>query len=295
MKLTQSIVLLFLCTMLLTACHGNEKQKKSFASQQLSSMVFVKGGSFQMGPSNNQKKQIAPNNQPRHKVTLPSYYMNKYLVTWGNYDTYSTLNHLKRIDEKGYKLKAFDRAPNYPVTMTSWYQANNYCQYLGKITGLPFDLPTEAQWEYAARSRGLDIEDATNTGTDDYGKNTPDADQIQNQPGNIIKMPFPDAVGKFPPNPLGMYDMTGSVYQWTKNWNYSYPSIPQTNPQGPKTGTMKMTRGGGMDVASPGFYGVYIRSGSKPSFISESIGFRCVINSTKPMSELKEIVETNLS
>ena len=68
---------------------------------------------------------------------------------------------------------------------------------------------------------------------------------------------FPMAVGKFPPNPLGLYGMTGSVYQWVKNWYYLYSTKPVTDPQGPKTGTDKAVRGGGGDAASPGFYGLY--------------------------------------
>ena len=291
------IVALAVGVLALTSCHAtpDKAQVNKFVIEQLNNMAFVKQGSFLMGPSKKESQWASGNNQPQQPVTLSSYYMAKYLVTYKNYDFYTASNNLPRTDEEGYKLKAFYRSPKHPVTSINWQSASNYCHYLANKSGLPFTLPTEAQWEYAARNRGQDVDDATNTATSIYGKNTPNAQQIMNQPGNLDKSPFPMAVGKFPPNPLGLYDMTGSVYQWVKNWYYLYSTKAVTDPQGPKTGTDKAVRGGGGDVSSPGFYGLYIRQPAAPSSGDESTGFRCVINSTKPMSELKAIAMKHLS
>ena len=284
-------------TMLLTACSAkpSEQEVKKFVLQQLDNMAFVKQGSFLMGPGKKEHQWASGNNQPQQSVTLSSYYMAKYLVTWGNYDFYTTSNNLPRLVKEGYKYKMFWRSPQHPATNMNWQSASNYCHYLANKSGLPFALPTEAQWEYAARNRGQDVDDATNTGTSIYGKNTPDAQQLENQPGHVDDSPFPMTVGKFPPNPLGLYGMTGSVFQWVKNWFYPYSTKPVTDPQGTKTGTEKATRGGGDDVASPGFAGIYIRAALKPDYVGEDVGFRCAINSAKPMSELKAIAMKHLS
>jgi formylglycine-generating enzyme required for sulfatase activity len=283
MNILYKLLIVVISCLIFISCNGQSKKFEQFANRQFSEMVFVKGGSFHMGPSQKEKKWIAPNNQPRHKVNLTGYYIDKYLVTYANFDKYTELNHLSRIDEEGYKLKAFYRTPKHPVTTVSWYQANNYCHYLAKKTGLPFDLPTEAQWEYAARDRGQEVVDATNTGTSIIGKNTPSAHQLETQPGHLDNTRFPMPVGSFPPNPLGLYDMTGSIYQWMKNWYYNYPSSAQINPQGPKTGTQKVVRG--QDDL------IYIRNLVSPSIKDETVGFRCVINSSKSMSELKKTVQ----
>jgi formylglycine-generating enzyme required for sulfatase activity len=292
-KVNSSLLVVSLAA-ILSACHGQAEKVRQFATQQLNDMVFVQDGSFMMGPGAKEAKWVAPNNQPRHKVTLSSYYMSKYLVTYGDFDRYTESTGLPMIDKDGYKLKAFNRNAKHPVTTVTWQQANNYCQYLAQKTGLPFDLPTEAQWEYAARSRGLEVNDATNTGTSIFGENTPDAQQLENQPGNVVKLPFPMEVGKFPPNPLGLYDMTGSVYQWMKNWYYNYTSSAKTDPQGPKTGSKKMVRGGGIDVNEEAYIGVYARLAVDPTMKNEVDGFRCVINSEKPMSELQKIAAQHL-
>ena len=272
---------------ILSACHGQAEKVRQFATQQLNDMVFVQDGSFMMGPGAKEAKWIAPNNQPRHKVMLSSYYMSKYLVTYGSYDLYTQFNHLPYQDEEGRKLNIFWRTAKHPVTGVSWQQASNYCHYLAQETGLPFDLPTEAQWEYAARSRGLEVNDATDTGISIFGKNTPNAKQLENQPGHLDDSPFPMEIGKFPPNPLGLYDMTGSVYQWMKNWYYNYTSSAKTDPQGPETGNKKVVRG--QDDL------IYIRNLVDSTLKDETVGFRCVINSDKPMSELQKIVAQHLN
>ena len=147
---------------------------------------------------------------------------------------------------------------------------------------MPYDLPTEAQWEYAARSRGQEVQWSSNNGLYDPGKNTPNEKQILDNPLGSFR-PMKSAV--FPPNPLGLYDMTGSLYQWMKNSMYSYPGIPQTDPQGSNNPNNKVTRGGGYTMDT-NISGVYYREGGDLS-ANEATGFRCVINSSLPPDQLK--------
>jgi sulfatase modifying factor 1 len=260
------------------------------ATEQRNDMVFVQGGTFMMGPGSKESQWIAGNNQPRHPVTLSGYYISKYLVTFSQYDLYTKLTQGEWIIPS--ELRFHDtkhRAPQAPAQGVTWYQAEGYCKYLAQQTGLPYDLPTEAQWEYAARSRGQEVNWASDDGTYKPGKNTISYEQTEAyyqalNTGTDDLIPFPLAVGSFPPNPLGMYDMAGAVQEWVKDWSYSYPSTSQINPQGAKTGTQKMMRGGSV-ASSLDFQGIYFRDAGDPKN-GNIMGFRCVINSTTPPAQL---------
>ena len=199
------LVALVVGVMALTSCYAtpHKSQVNRFVLQQLDNMAFVKQGSFLMGPGKKEHQWASGNNQPQQPVTLSSYYMAKYLVTWGNYDFYTTSNNLPRLVKDGYKYKMFWRSPQHPATNMNWQSASNYCHYLAKKSGLPFTLPTEAQWEYAARNRGQNVDDATNTGTSIYGKNTPNAQQIMNQPGHVDDSHFSNGCWQIPTQPTG--------------------------------------------------------------------------------------------
>jgi formylglycine-generating enzyme required for sulfatase activity len=108
---------------------------------------------------------------------------------------------------------------------------------------LPFDLPTEAQWEYVARSRGQFFVWATDNGNIDYGRNVPAAGQIELLNSSKARGPYP--VGLFPANSLGLFDASHDGEEWVNDWydeNY-YKASPKEDPQGPSTGTMKVARG----------------------------------------------------
>ncbi|KAF7963965.1 hypothetical protein AWV80_03925 [Cupriavidus sp. UYMU48A] len=135
-----------------------------------------------------------------------------------------------------------------------WQQAKDYCQWLGKQTGVPFDLPTEAQWEYAARSRGQNFIWATDNGNMDKGRNMASAEQKRllrpvvrtapDDPTNVSRaMLFP--VGVFPPNPLGLHDVNANGWEWMQDWYDAnwYRVSPELDPKGPPTGTLRSLRG----------------------------------------------------
>lgn len=255
-----------------------------FVKKNKSQMVYVKGGSFMMGPDKAHKRWISGYNQPRHKVTLSSYYISSYLVTNGDYDLYTKINQLPWLDPDDLRFHFFARDENHPAQGVTWYQANAYCKWLAKQTNLPFDLPTEAQWEYAARNRGQDVDWASDNGKIDAGRNTPDGKQLLNQKGNDSGDYEPMPVGAYPSNPLGLYDMTGSISQWVKNNFYKYPNKPEINPQGSGKGKYKVRRAGYVGDSLWG-QGVYYRDKVKPTD-GYLIGFRCAINSDIPSEKL---------
>jgi formylglycine-generating enzyme required for sulfatase activity len=263
------------------------KANQQLLESTLNTMLLVQGGSFMMGPNPNKvPDQVAPNNQPQHKVTLSSYYLMKYFVTFAQYDLYTKLIKGPWINTVPLRFRSKERSPNYPVQGVNWYQANGYCAYLKKLTGLPFSLPTEAQWEYAARSRGKDVEWATDDGTQKIGINAGKANGV----GDTVAYQY--AVNRFPPNPLGFYAMGDTVTEWVKDWDHGYTSKAQVNPQGPKNGVAKMIRGG--SVESTAGFGIYYRLALKPNHENNIAGFRCALNTNKPMSELNAIANKKL-
>jgi formylglycine-generating enzyme required for sulfatase activity len=131
---------------------------------------------------------------------------------------------------------------DYSVGVT-WQQAKDYCLWLGKVSGKRIDLPTEAQWEYAARSRGKYLPFATNNGEFEPGKNIPDYATLEKYTDGFGFPLYP--IGIYPPNPLGLYDMGLSGSEWTNDWYASdyYSKSPVNDPRGPDSGSKKVLRG----------------------------------------------------
>lgn len=206
-----------------------------------------------------------------HEVTLDSFSIQKYETTYAEFDLYS-----KAIGEKplkpDYRNEVYMQ-PEYPAWWMTWYQARGYCQWLGSLLDLPMDLPTEAQWEYAARSRGLAVAHATDNGDIEYGRNYRDPTQIWR--------PMPP--GSWPPNPLGLYDMTGNVSEWVLDWYGPYTPDPKTNPTGPAEGYEKVTRGFGV-IGGKGLISLFRRTPYPPTNTGGGHGVRCVVNHPKPVS-----------
>lgn len=176
---------------------------------------------------------------------------------------------------------------DYPAGVI-WQQAKDYCQWLGKESDKNIDLPTEAQWEYAARSRGQYLPFSTNNGNFELGSNIPEQKKLDEYTDGYGFPIYP--IGKYPPNPLGLYDMGLSGAEWSNDW-YStdyYSHSPVYDPQGPVKGNEKVLRGyvGGdrqyaltifrqSSQPVPKFAGRddYQKFGVSPLFV-----FRCVIN-----------------
>ncbi|MCF1641117.1 formylglycine-generating enzyme family protein [Klebsiella pneumoniae] len=283
---------------LLTGCDQKSTGKRETLSEalvakSLSNMVPVKGGEFLMGdfgPLVGQKLPFSINQDDKvlHKVVLSDFSISKFKVTNDDYNKYLQITGIKKppinILVKEYpSLQKGD----YSVGVT-WQQAKDYCQWLGKESGKKFDLPTEAQWEYAARSRGQYLPFSTNNGNFELGSNIPEQKKLDEYTDGYGFPIYP--IGKYPPNPLGLYDMGLSGAEWSNDW-YStdyYSHSPVYDPQGPVKGNEKVLRGyvGGdrqyaltifrqSSQPVPKFAGRddYQKFGVSPLFV-----FRCVIN-----------------
>ncbi|WP_343645667.1 formylglycine-generating enzyme family protein [Enterobacter sp.] len=234
---------------------------EQFIQQIKSELVYVQGGEFLMGDFG---EEYGPeklpydgkkDSKPLHKVELSSYSLGKFKTSNWQYQFYLSWNHLKGRVIKGSRNMAnwqeMAQTANTPAHV-DWNEANQYCRWLGKITGLPFSLPTEAQWEYAARNRGQYVVAPTDDGTirieDRKGINVATEDDVEGYSqsvgtslGNLSPVP-----GDFrPPNPLGIYDMAGNGWEWMKDWydpDY-YSHSPVKDPQGPEKPVFKDSDG----------------------------------------------------
>ena len=283
---------------LLTGCDQKSTGKRETLSEalvakSLSNMVPVKGGEFLMGdfgPLVGQKLPFSINQDDKvlHKVVLSDFSISKFKVTNDDYNKYLQITGIKKppinILVKEYPSLQKD---DYSVGVT-WQQAKDYCQWLGKESDKNIDLPTEAQWEYAARSRGQYIPFSTNNGNFELGSNIPEQKKLDEYTDGYGFPIYP--IGKYPPNPLGLYDMGLSGAEWSNDW-YStdyYSHSPVYDPQGPVKGNEKVLRGyvGGdrqyaltifrqSSQPVPKFAGRddYQKFGVSPLFV-----FRCVIN-----------------
>ncbi|PCK32714.1 formylglycine-generating enzyme family protein [Pseudoalteromonas piscicida] len=252
-----------------------DKQVQALIERTKAQMIFVEGGSFMMGDGggpNNLPWTIARDNKPAHKVTLTSYSMGAYEVSYGDFDLYTAVNDLPKTVWEEWDKNEIWRAPEFPAGV-SWYGAKNYCLWLAELTQLPFDLPTEAQWEFAARNRGENILFATDSGWIEEGRNYE------------LNTDYAEPSGTYPANPLGFYDLSGNMIEWVNDWwaeDY-YQHSPELDPKGPKEGTKKVMRGGTF-MESPRGSNVYTRQESNELDTSyRDIGFRCALNQPTPL------------
>lgn len=216
-------------------------------------MVSVAGGTFQMGATAEQQN---PNSdeKPVHRVTLSSYYIGQTEVTQALWEAVMGTNPS---NFKGADL---------PVEKVSWDDCQTFIKKLNALTGQTFRLPTEAEWEYAARggakSKGYQYSGSNNLGevawyTDNSGGKT-------------------HAVGTKRANELGLYDMSGNVWEWCQDWYGSYSSSAQTNPQGASSGSNRVDRGGSWDNNAWNCR-VAIRCWSSPGYRGYFLGLRLVL------------------
>jgi len=249
--------------------------------------VRVEGGTFRMGDPKDTNDE-----NPMHTVTLQSFIMSKYEVTqkeW--YEVMGTTISQQR--DKANARRAWTQeikgqGDNYPMYFVNWYEAVEYCNkrslkegltpvYKGKEDNITCDwtangyrLPTEAEWEYAARGGKSSPENYIYSGS-----NNVDAVAWYDRNNNDKRQP----VGMKAANNLGLYDMSGNVWEWCWDWYGNYPSESQTDPRGPVSGTYRVARGGF------GFIRLQIetisstsRAGCHPSSGYNDGGFRLVRN-----------------
>jgi formylglycine-generating enzyme required for sulfatase activity len=259
-------------------------------------MVLIPAGSFMMGSDDG-----ADNEKPVHEVYVEAFYLDKYEVTMAQFKKFVEVTGYKtdaekegwsyawtgtnwekkkgvnwRHDAEGKSIGS--HRMNHPVIHVSWNDAKAYAQWAGKR------LPTEAEWEYAARSGSKGYKYS-------WGNGNPDGNKGGNIADEAFKRVFKDwtiwegyndgyvftaPVGSFEPNEFGLYDMTGNVWEWCDDWhdeNY-YSKSPKQNPKGTESGSQRVLRGGAWGVNPLGLRCAYRFRGLTASR-DGTIGFRC--------------------
>lgn len=189
----------------------------------IDNMVPVEGGTFTMGATSEQGNDSGDDVKPAHQVTLSSFSIGKYEVTQEEWEAVM-----------GNNPSAFKGAKR-PVENVSWDDCQKFIRKLNELTGKQFRLPTEAEWEYAARG-GNRSKGYKYSGSDNIGS-------VAWYDGNSGSETHP--VGQKQANELGLYDMSGNVWEWCQDWYGDYSSSAQTNPTGPGSGSYRVFRGGG--------------------------------------------------
>ena len=187
-------------------------------------MIAVEGGTFQMGATSEQGGDADIDEKPVHSVTLSDYYIGETEVTQELWQAVM-----------GSNPSNFSENPQRPVEMVSWNDCQEFITQLNQLTGKNFRLPTEAEWEYAARG-GDRSQGYKYSGSNTIGNVAWYGDNSNSQTHNVKTKS---------PNELGIYDMSGNVYEWCQDWYGSYSSGSQTNPTGPSSGYGRVYRGGG--------------------------------------------------
>ena len=240
--------------------NGDKRKKKSSGARPKvwkdpylgMEFVWVEGGCYEMGDTFGDGDS---NEKPVHTVCVDGFWMGKYEVTVGQY--------LRCVDdgacpppewlEKGskynihtgssnyYKKMGYSlTGKNYPIVGVSWNNAKAFAAWLSRKTGRPFRLPTEAEWEYAARSRGRKVKYATSTGNLSH--------DLANYSGTggRDRWKYTSPAGSFPPNPLGLYDMSGNVWEWCEDIysGKAYKYHSRNNPIYTGSGSNRVIRGG---------------------------------------------------
>jgi formylglycine-generating enzyme len=218
-------------------------------------MVLIPGGEFNMG-----KNTPNPTDwQPEHKVFIDSFYLDKYEINNKEYSDFCMATGHALPEFWGMKnFRSGLDFPDFPVVGVSFFDADAYAKWAGKR------LPTEAEWEYAARGGLIDnafpLGNQIDSTKSNYGKKYK----------GIIK------TGSFPANGFGLYDMAGNVWEWVSDFYGSdyYKLSPHENPKGPENGRFKVIRGGGWHSGAM-CNQTYFRNGLSPSWVDFAVGFRC--------------------
>ncbi|MBR3021653.1 MAG: SUMF1/EgtB/PvdO family nonheme iron enzyme [Bacteroidaceae bacterium] len=210
--------------------------------------IPVAGGKFRMGSTQEEAEK------PVHEVEVSDFALLKTEVTQGLWNAV-----MGSVHNAG-------QAASMPVWGVSWDDCQTFIARLCTLSGLPFRLPTEAEWEYAARGG------ASSAGYTYSGSNVVSDVAVTRNVSPTVRQ-----VMSLHPNELGLYDMSGNVFEWCSDYYGAYTSTSQRNPQGPAEGTERVIRGGSFGYDN-GCARVTYRAGRLPETRSENIGFRLALD-----------------
>ena len=217
-------------------------------------MVHVEGGTFMMG-ANDGDSLAKDNEKPAHQITLSDYWIGEIQVTQELWKTVMGKNPSYHTGD-----------PNRPVERVSWVDCKAFIRKLNKLTGMKFRLPTEAEWEFAARGGNKSKGYKFAGGDDIY-----DVAWFEDNSGQEAH-----PVCDLDPNELGLYDMNGNVYEWCQDWYGRYSEDAQSNPTGPSFGDGRVVRGGSWASAYERCR-VSCRTSSEPKSRYTGVGLRLAL------------------
>ena len=220
----------------------------------ISNMRCIEGGMFTMGGTSEQEGQGNNDEKPVHLVTLSSFSIGRFEVTQEEWEAVM------------YNNPSYFKGAKLPVERVSWNECQEFIFKLNKFTGMNFRLPTEAEWEFAARGGNSSLKYKYAGG--DIIENVAWYDDNSHRSTN--------EVGQKYPNELGLYDMSGNVYEWCADWYGEYGSSDKINPQGPNSGSKRVNRGGSW-LNSARYCRVSVRGSDAPSSYYNNLGFRLAL------------------
>lgn len=236
----------------------NDKTDKKASTDPLNIVViYVEGGVFKMGCDAGQSADCNDDEKPSHQVEIRSFKIGKYEVTQAQWKAVMNNNPSKF------------QGDNLPVTNVSWNDVQEFILKLNNKTGKKYRLPTEAEWEYAAKGG-----QSSNVVYKYSGSNSINAVAWYSSNSDNITHP----VGSKSSNVLGIYDMNGNVHEWCSDWYAMYKSNYQNNPAGSNDGTYKICRGGGAKSQALNCRNTFRSLKYKPNYQNDFIGFRLVEN-----------------
>ncbi len=254
------VIFIFMCSMLLwlvgSGCSQDMAADGGANTDTVNGISFkmirVAGGTFTMGCTAEQGGDCFDWEKSAHQVTLSNYSIGETEVTQALWRAVM-----------GSNPSYYSGCDQCPVEQVSWDDAQQFIQKLNNLTGKRYRLPTEAEWEFAARGG------SSGRGSKFSGSNN--LDEVGWYDGNSGGRTH-SAKGK-KANELGLYDMTGNVWEWCQDWYGDYPSGGQTNPSGAGTGSDRVGRGGGWGN-NPRYCRVSFRGGTTPDFRGNDLGLR---------------------
>lgn len=261
----------------------------------LPEMIYVKGGSFEMGSNTGTEDE-----RPQHEVILDNFSIGKYEVTRAEFRQFLNatgfVTQAEKTETEYHKKGDMVRGnpitigngndpvkiyPDslFPIAGISWFEAQAYCEWLSKSTGQHYRLPTAAEWEFAARG-GVNTKNYTYSGSNNPDEVAWFTKNSRNQSQTI---------GQKRPNELGIYDMSGNIEEWCSDWynKYYYKESPKANPKGSDIGKRKGLRGGSWSSAKRTLR-VTFRNNDLPDACLSDYGFRVVREETPTVVEIVE-------